>query len=102
MHAVFITFRSSADLDDLAGPFTEYAHRLESVRGLAFKTWLRDGATLGGFHVFTDRSAADAYMGSEMVATLTANATFSGVEVRHFAVLEELSRITGTPHRATR
>lgn len=102
MHAVLITFRSSADLDDLAGPFTEYAHGLERVRGLAFKTWIRDGATLGGFHVFVDRVAADAYLGSEMVAGLTANAAFADFAVRHFAVLDELSRITGTPQLAAR
>jgi len=97
MHAVLITFRSSADLDDLVGPFTEYATALQGVAGLVAKTWIRDGATLGGFHLFADRRAADAYLGGEMVAGLTTNAAFSDFEVRHFAVLEELSRITGSP-----
>lgn len=94
MHAVLITFTSSADLDDLVGPFTEYATALQGVEGLVSKTWIQDGATLGGFHLFTDRRAAEAYLASAMVAGLTANAAFSGFAIRHFAVLEELSRIT--------
>ena len=95
MHAVLITFQSSANLDDLAGPFTDYATALQRVAGLVSKTWIRDGATLGGFHIFADRRAADAYLASELVAGLTANDAFAGFEIRHFAVLEELSRMTG-------
>ncbi len=97
MHAVLITFQSSANLDDLVEPFTEYATALQRVPGFVVKTWIQDGATLGGFHVFTDRRAADAYLASAMVAGLTTHAAFSSFDVRHFAVLEELSRITGSP-----
>lgn len=50
-----------------------------------------------GFHLFRDRRAADAYLASTMVAGLTANAAFSGFAIRHFAVLEGLSRITRNP-----
>lgn len=97
MHAVLITFQSSVNLDDLVGPFTQYATALQRIEGLVVKTWIQDGATLGGFHIFTDRRAADDYLASEMVAGLTANDAFSGFEIRHFAVLEELSCMTGSP-----
>jgi hypothetical protein len=100
MHAVLITFRSAAALEDLAEPFTQYANALREVGGLASKTWITDGDVLGGFHVFTGREAADAYLDSEMVAGLTSNPAFSGFEVRHFSVLDELSRITGSPELA--
>jgi hypothetical protein len=99
MHAVLITFRSEASLDDLAGPFTEYAEAMRSVGGLVAKTWIADGDVAGGFHTFTSRKAADAYLGSEMVAGLTANPAFSGFEIRHFDVLDDLSRLTGSPMR---
>lgn len=102
MHAVLITFQSSANLDDLVGPFTEYAQALQGVEGLVVKTWIQDGTTLGGFHIFTDRRAAEAYLASAMVAGLTANPAFSGFAIRHFAVLEALSRITGTRELVTR
>lgn len=97
MHAVLITFTSSAPLDDLVEPFTAYGGALRSVDGLVCKTWIRDGETLGGFHVFTSRATADGYLGSEMVAGLTANPAFSGFEIRHYDVLDDLSTITGTP-----
>ena len=61
MHAVLITFDSTANLDDLTGPFAEYARVLSVVPGLIAKTWLREGATLGGFHLFADRQAAERY-----------------------------------------
>ena len=97
MHAVLITFASSANLDDLVGPFAEYATALQNVEGFVVKTWIQDGATRGGFHIFTDRHAADADLASALVAGLTTNAAFSGFAIRHFAVLEELSYVTGTP-----
>ena len=97
MHAVLITFSSSASLDDLKGPFTDYANALKGVAGLVAKTWIQDGPTLGGFHIFTNRQAAEDYLSSQMVAGLTSNPAFSGFQVRHFNVLDELSAVTGSP-----
>ena len=97
MHAVLITFRSEAPLEDLAAPFTDYANAMRDVEGLVSKTWITDGDVLGGCHIFTSREAADTYLASEMVAGLTSNPAFSGFEIRHFQVLDELSRITGSP-----
>ena len=99
MHAVLITFRSSATLDDLREPFTDYARAMCDVDGLVAKTWIRDGETIGGFHIFTSRRAADSYLGSDMVAGLTANPAFQGFEISHYDVLDELSAITGSPSR---
>lgn len=99
MHAVLITFKSSAPVDQLEQPFREYAEALCGIGGLIAKTWIKDGETLGGFHVFTSRATADAYLGSEMVAGLTSNPAFENFTVDHYDVLEELSFITGTPRR---
>jgi len=97
MHAVLITFRSEASREDLVGPFTDYANAMTGVDGLVSKTWIADGDVVGGFHIFTSSQAADAYLGSEMVAGLTSNPAFSGFEISHYEVLDELSRITGSP-----
>ena len=67
------------------------------VAGLVAKTWIREGTTLGGFHIFTDRSRAEGYLKSEMVAGLTANPDFSDFQIRHFDILDELSAINGSP-----
>jgi hypothetical protein len=100
MHAVLVTFKSTASTDDLAVPFREYAEALRSIPGLISKTWIKDGDTLGGFHVFESRAEAETYLGGEMVAGLTSNPAFTDFSIDHFDVLEELSRITGTAQRA--
>ncbi len=97
MHGVLITFESTAGLDDLKGPFTDYANALLGIEGLVCKTWIRDESTFGGFHVFTSRDAADGYLGSDLAAGLMANEAFSGFQVDHFEVLDDLSAMTGTP-----
>ncbi len=58
MRTAPITSRSSADLDDLVGPFTGYAPARQRVPGLVFKARIQDGETPGGFRVFTDRHCA--------------------------------------------
>jgi len=102
MHAVLITFQSAVPTDALAEPFREYAEALRSVRGLISKTWIADGATLGGFHIFESRADAETYLGGEMVAGLAANPAFTDFSINHFNVFDELSEITGTPQRALR
>ena len=97
MHAVLITFHSAAGPEELTAPFTDHALALRGVPGLVAKAWLRDGATLGGFHLFTDRAAAERYLDSPLAAGLAAHPAFSRFEIRHFALLDELSRLTGTP-----
>ncbi|GMQ94373.1 MAG: hypothetical protein BMS9Abin12_1862 [Acidimicrobiia bacterium] len=100
MHAVLVTFNSTASTDELADPFREYAEALRSIPGLISKTWIKDGDTLGGFHVFESRAEAETYLGGEMVAGLTSNPAFTNFSIDHFSVLDELSQITGTPQRA--
>jgi len=100
MHAVLITFRSSAPIEELAQPFKEYAEGLRAVPGLISKTWIGGGeGILGGFHVFANRADADAYLGSDMAAGLMATPAFEDFRVTHYDVFEELSVSTGTPAR---
>ena len=97
MHAVLITYRSAIAFDALVGPFTDHARAIAAVPGLVAKTWLRYGATLGGFYLFTGRAAADAYLDGALIADLAAHPAFAQFSIRHYGVLEELSRITGIP-----
>lgn len=94
MHAILITFRSSARLDDLVAPFIEHAQALIQIPGLLAKTWITEGNTLGGFHIFASREAAECYLASAMLARFTANPAFSDFHIRHFAVIEEFTRLT--------
>ncbi len=97
MYAMLITFQSATDLDSLAGQFSEYARALRGAGGLVLATWIQDGAALGRFYVFASRRAAEEYLGGDLMAELIANPTFTHFRIRRYAVLTELSCMTGTP-----
>jgi hypothetical protein len=101
MHAVLITFTSAASLDQVAEPFERYAHALRAVPGLVMKTWIADGSTLGGFHIFDDPSHADNYLTGELLATVTANPIFTDFHVTRFDIIDTLSAINGSPATQT-
>lgn len=95
MHGVFITFDCPASADDLRQPFTDYASALQQQPGLISKVWIQTESGYGGFHVFTDRASADGYLGSDLAAGLMATDGFDNFEVEHYAVLDDLSAMTG-------
>lgn len=95
MHGVLITFDCAVSIDDLTAPFTDYATALKSQPGLISKAWIATDTGYGGFHVFTDRSSADGYLGSDLAADLMATDGFDNFQVRHFDVLDDLSAMTG-------
>ena len=97
MHAVLITYQSAVEPDALGDALAAHARAIAAAPGLVAKTWLRDGATLGGFYLFADRAAADAYLDGPLVAALAAHPAFAQFRIRHYGVLEEPSRITGSP-----
>jgi hypothetical protein len=93
--------RQQTLLEQLEEPFTDFAHALVEVPGFVSKTWLNDGATVGGFYIFTDRASAENYVTSPMIGEVRENPAFSAFEVRHFAILETLSAITQSPLPST-
>jgi hypothetical protein len=95
MYALMITFRTSIPADELIGPFQEYADSLRHQPGLISKAWIRDGDTLGGFHLFEDKGTADGYVQSDLATGLRSTEGFDDFEVRGFEVLDELSSATG-------
>ena len=97
MYAVLVTFQSTASADDVREPFTQYAQALQEVEGVVMKTWLQDGATIGGFHVFTSRDAAERYLNGDLFAQVNGNPAFSNFQYRHFSVFDDWSATTGTP-----
>ena len=96
MHAVFITYTSSVKREDLREPYTQYAQALAGGRipGFVSKTWLANGDTHGGFHLFHDREAADRYLTEMFEPNVAANPAFSNIRIERFEVNEELSGLT--------
>ena len=96
MHALFITYTSSVSREDLHAPYTQYAQALAVGRipGFVTKTWVANGDTHGGFHLFQDREAADRYLAEMFEPTVGQNPVFSNIRIEHFEVSEELSGLT--------
>lgn len=101
MHAVIITFKTSAPPESLEEPFRSFAEELLGVDGFVSEVWLNDGETLGGSYVFDSEEAANADLQSELVAGLTANQAFHDFEVRTFAVIDDLTAVTARSPVAT-
>lgn len=94
MHALLISFSSSAPLDQLAAPFAEYAQALGEVPGLVAKTWIVDGATVGGFYTFRTAADIDAYLAGALWGSVAANPAFSGFRFERFDIVDELTALT--------
>lgn len=101
MHALIITFQTSAPPESLEEPFQSFAETLLGVDGFISKVWLNDGETYGGSDVFESEEAANVYLQSELVAGLRTNEAFHDVDVRTFAVIEDLTAITARTPVAT-
>lgn len=95
MHALLITFTSTADENELRSMATQFADALQGLPGLMTKAWLADGDTQGGFYLFADSESAQAYASGPLVASLRSYPAFRDVAVRDFAVDPELSARTG-------
>jgi len=96
MHALLITYTSLATPEEVREPYTQYAQALASGQAAGFisKTWLHNGDTHGGFHLFRDRETADRYLAEMFEPAVATNPAFSNLRVEHFQVNEELSRLT--------
>ncbi len=94
MHAVIITFQTSAPPESLGEMMRGFADALLGVEGFVSKVWLHDGDTLGGSYLFDSEQAASAYLQSELVSGLQANESFHDFDVRTFAVIGDLTAIT--------
>ena len=97
MHAVLITVRSSVAPTALSTLLTGHVGAVQAAPGLVMATWLQDGETLAGFHLFATRATADEYLASGLATEFAAHPSCSDRVVRHFAVLDESSHATGTP-----
>jgi hypothetical protein len=94
MHAVLITFRSEAALDDVHDDFLAGAHAIAEVPGLLSKTWIANDERWGGFYLFTDADAATTYLDGPIIAATKAVPAFSDWDVQQFTVIEEFSALT--------
>lgn len=100
MYALHITYTSAVPTADLRDAQVAFAEQLVSVPGFVSKTWLHEGATHGGFYLFTSREAAQRYLDGPLFARLGAVPVISDVTVRGYAVQDDLGGLTGAERLA--
>lgn len=74
----------------------ELAPAFAAIRGLHSKTWLVNSASgrYGGIYLFESRERCDAFVASELFATLRGHSAIGPVEGRDYAVDMTASRLT--------
>ncbi len=77
----------------------ERARPFLDVEGLQWKVWLdgSDERLAGGIYLFADRATADAYVAGPIVARMKANPDIAELDIRVFAVRQNMSEITRAP-----
>lgn len=92
--AILVTFSSVAEPEELGAIAADFARALVGVDGLLSKTWLEIEGGSGGFYIFRDDAAVDAYVTGPLVAQLRTHPKFSDFNVQRFGVDEKLSACT--------
>lgn len=73
MEVVFVTFESELSNEELEETLRSRAEKFREVEGLVQKFYLRDRerGRVGGFYVFDSGDSRDAYLDSELRATIS-------------------------------
>jgi putative monooxygenase ydhR len=103
MHALLLTYRvDGASPAEHAELCEELAPAFAAVPGLCSMTWLSTdgGGCYGGFSVFEDRSAFDAFVASELFALLQSYPGVTKVSASDYAVNAAATAITRGPSPA--
>ncbi len=97
MHVQVATYSIDATGDE---EFTEanqdFASMMSAVPGLLAKVWLKapEGNVYGGVYFWRDREAYEAFIRSELWASVLNDDSLSELDSRDFSVMEPLSRVT--------
>jgi len=93
MEALVVTFKNHATQEQFTAATAEHAPLFAEVDGLLTKIWIADSesGTKGGIYLFADRNALDAYLESDLFASIVAEPSFEGTSWRSYHVLDELT-----------
>jgi hypothetical protein len=100
VHALFVTYGLDGPTEaEHAELCEQLAPAFAAFPGLASKTWLANGATgrYGGFYVFADKAAFDAFVASELFELLRAHSGLTGFAASDFSVETAPTSVTRGP-----
>jgi hypothetical protein len=96
MEALVVTFQNQASQEQFTAALAEHALVFAEVDGLLAKIWIADpeSGTKGAVYLFSERTALDAYLESDLFAGILAEPSFEGTSWRCYHVLDELTART--------
>jgi hypothetical protein len=103
MEVVFVTLESGLSNEELSETLHSRAEQFREVEGLVQKFYLRDRESerVGGFYIFDSEASRDAFLGSDLRATIgEAYAVEGEADVSLFELLFPLRETEGFPRPA--
>jgi hypothetical protein len=96
MEVLVVTFKNDASQEQFTAATAEHAPLFAEVDGLLAKIWIADpeSGTKGAVYLFSERTALDAYLESDLFASILAEPSFDGTSWRCYQVLDELTART--------
>jgi hypothetical protein len=93
MEALVVTFKNDANQEQFTAATAGHVPVFAELDGLLAKVWINDpeSRTYGGIYFFSDRSALDAYLASDVFASILAEPSFEDASWRRYEVLDELT-----------
>jgi quinol monooxygenase YgiN len=93
MEALVVTFKTQASQEQFTAATAEHVPLFAEVDGLLAKIWITepDDGTYGAIYLFRDRTALDAYLESDLFASILAEPSFEDPSWRRYEVLDELT-----------
>lgn len=103
MHALFVSYRlRGATAAEHAELCAQLAPAFAAVVGLVSLTWLANQATAryGGFYVFRDKPAFDAFVASELFEALRSHRAVDELTASEFEIDQRPTALTRGPAQA--
>lgn len=95
--ALQINFELNVKPEEYLAACERVVNAFADVPQLEWKLWIlsEDGKRAGGWYLFRDRAAADAYVNGPIIGRLRESGMARNIDVRVFDAVESLSRVTG-------
>jgi hypothetical protein len=97
VHVQVVTYRIGEVSDEeFIEANQEFASMMAAVPGLLAKIWLKapSGGIYGGVYLWHSRDAYEAFMASDLWASVVSDDSLSDLESRDYTAMEELSQAT--------
>ena len=93
MEALVVTFKNDATQEQFTAATADHVPVFAELDGLLAKIWIADpeSGTKGGIYLFRDPTVLDAYLESDVFASILAEPSFEGTSWRRYQVLDELT-----------